>query len=323
MNSDITKKIKSDLEKADSLRSLESIRIRYLGKKGIVNRLFKDLKKLPQDQRKEKGNELNRLKKVIEKKFKEKKRDLEKKTFKTFKFIDVTLPGKELSLGHIHPLSQVLQKSQDIFEKMGFSVVEGPELENEFYNFDALNFPKDHPARDMQDTLWVKEKGKLMRTHTSPVQIRYMEKRKPPYRIVVPGGTFRNEATDASHEIQFYQLEGLMVDKEVSVVDFKAVIQNFFNQFFEKKVGARLRPGFFPFTEPSFEIDIQDKKGNWLESAGAGMVHPNVLKNSGVDFKKWQGFAFGFGIDRIAMIKFGINDIRLFYSSDLRFLEQF
>lgn len=233
------------------------------------------------------------------------------------------MPGKEILIGHIHPISQVIRNCQEIFEKMGFSVVEGPELENEWYNFDALNFPKDHPAREMQDTLWVKEKGKLMRTHTSPVQVRYMEKNMPPYRIIVPGRTFRNEATDASHEIQFHQLEGLMVDKQVSVVDFKAIIQTFFNQFFERSVEVRVRPGFFPFTEPSFEIDIQDSKGKWLECAGAGMVHPNVLKNSGVDFKKWRGFAFGFGIDRLCMIKFGINDIRLFYSNDLRFLRQF
>ena len=233
------------------------------------------------------------------------------------------MPGEEISLGHIHPLSKVLQRCGAIFERMGFSVVEGPEAESEWYNFDALNFPKNHPARDIQDTFWLKNKVKLLRTHTSPVQVRYMESHKPPVKIVVPGKVFRYEATDASHEMQFYQLEGLMIGKDIAVTDFKGVVQNFFNEFFERKVNMRLRPGYFPFTEPSFEIDIQDKKGNWLECAGAGMVHPNVLKNSGVDSKKWQGFAFGFGIDRVAMIKHNINDIRLFYSSDLRFLNQF
>ena len=317
-------KFQEEIKKINNLQELKEFEIKYLGKKGKINQLFKEIFNLPPKERKEKGKEINQLKKEIENLIEKKRQFLIKKEEEKEKeIIDVTLPGKEIKVGHIHPISLVLKRCQEIFEKMGFSVVEGPELENEWYNFDALNFPKDHPAREMQDTLWVKEKGKLMRTHTSPVQVRYMEKRKPPYRIIVPGRTFRNEATDASHEIQFHQLEGLMIDKNVSVVDFKSIIQVFFNQLFERKVGVRLRPGFFPFTEPSFEIDIQDKKGNWLECAGAGMVHPNVLKNSGVDAKKWQGFAFGFGVDRITMIKYGINDIRLFYNSDLRFLEQF
>jgi len=323
MSSKVIEELKNNLKIVNSQEKLENIKAKYLGKKGIITLAFKELGKLAHEKRKERGVFLQKEKKQAENLFLQKKEEITKKLKKEKTFVDITLPGKKFSLGHIHPLSQVFKQSQEIFEKMGFLVVEGPELEIEWYNFDALNFPKDHPAREMQDTLWVKEKGKLMRTHTSPVQVRYMEKNSPPFRIIVPGVTFRNEATDASHEVQFNQLECLMVDKEVSVVDFKAIIQNFFDQLFERKVKVRLRPGFFPFTEPSFEIDIQDKKGNWLECMGAGMVHPKVLENSGVDPQKWQGFAFGFGADRMAMIKFGINDIRLFYSSDLRFLNQF
>ncbi|MDD5551643.1 MAG: phenylalanine--tRNA ligase subunit alpha [Candidatus Pacebacteria bacterium] len=321
---DLKKQIKSEIEKALSLKELEQLRIKYLAKKGKINQLFKEIGSLSQAERKKKGQEINKLKEETEKFFKEKKVQIEKKiSFKEDRFIDISLPGKKLQRGHIHPLSQVLEKCEDIFERMGFSVVEGPEIENECYNFDALNFPKDHPARDIQDTLWLKEKRRLMRTHTSPVQVRYMEKNNPPLRIVVPGRVFRNEATDVSHEVQFYQLEGLMIEKETSVVDFRAVIQNFFNEFFGRKVDVRMRPGFFPFTEPSFEIDIRGENGKWLECAGAGMVHPNVLKNAKLNPKDWQGFAFGFGIDRLSMIKYNIDDIRLFYSSDIRFLNQF
>jgi len=219
---------------------------------------------------------------------------------------------------------------------MGFSVVEGPEIENEWYNFDALNIPKDHPARDMWDTLYLKNPKLLLRTHTSPVQIRFMEKNQPPLRIIVPGRVFRHEATDASHEINFYHVEGLMVDKKgkVNAANFKAIIEEFFSRFFRKRVEIRLRPSYFPFTEPSFEIDVSCpicngrgcpacKNSGWVETLGAGMVHPNVIKNSGLDQKIWQGFAFGIGMDRLAMMKYKINDIRLFYSGDLRFLQQF
>jgi len=229
----------------------------------------------------------------------------------------------------------------DIFQSMGFSVIKGPEVETEWYNFDALNVPKNHPARDIQDTLWIRQKKKklaqenlLLRTQTSPVQIRYMEKHNPPLKIIVPGRVFRNEATDVSHECHFYQCEGLMVDKNISVANFKAVIEAFLRKFFNKNIKLRLRPGYFPFTEPSFEIDIncQNCKGKgcsvcqktgWIEIMGAGMVHPNVFKAAGLNSKNWQGFAFGIGIDRLAMKKYRINDIRLFYSGDLRFLKQF
>ena len=251
---------------------------------------------------------------------------------KVLKF-DITVPGERIIGGHLHPLTLVKRKIEEIFQAMGFSIVEGPEVETEWYNFDALNIPKDHPARDVWDTFYLK-KGGLLRTHTSPVQVRYMQKHQPPFRIIVPGRIFRHEATDASHEINFYQVEGLMVGKEISASNFKAIIQEFLSRFFDKRIAIRLRPSFFPFTEPSFEVDIKClvcggrgcsvcSRTCWLELIGAGMVHPNVLKAGGINPRNWQGFAFGLGMDRLAMMKYKIDDIRLFYSGDLRFLQQF
>ncbi len=251
------------------------------------------------------------------------------------KDFDVTIPGKRMLLGNLHPITLVRRQVEEIFQNMGFSVIQGPEIETEWYNFDALNILPDRPVRDIWDTLWLQTNPKLLlRTHTSPVQIHYMEKHQPPFRIIAPGRVFRREATDASHEVQFYQAEGLMVGKDISVANFKAIAQEFFQQFFNKDIKIRLRPGFFSFTEPSFEIDINcvvcQGKGcktcagtGWVETLGAGMVHPNVLKAGGINPKFWQGFAFGMGLDRLAMMKYKINDIRLFYGSDLRFLKQF
>ena len=247
---------------------------------------------------------------------------------------------KEKQKGSSHPISIVVDKIVSIFLEMGFEIALGPELEDEWYNFDALNVPKDHPARDMQDTFWIKgQHGKVLRTHTSPVQIRYMENfaksgAKPPFAIVVPGKVFRNEATDAGHEMQFYQLEGLMIGEDINVANMKYILLEFFKRFLGEDVEIRLRPSFFPFVEPGFEVDVfrpeptnssestNKKQGKWMELLGAGMVHPNVLKNCGIDAEKYQGFAFGFGIDRLAIIKFGVPDIRLFYQGDLR-LNQF
>ena len=241
------------------------------------------------------------------------------------KKIDVTAPGKRPERGHLHPLTLVQNKAIDVFSSMGFEVAEGPEVETEYYNFDALNIPKNHPARDMWDTFWLKN-GKLLRTHTSPGQIRYMENPPaggPPFRIIAPGRTFRYEATDATHEAQFYQLEGLMVGKSITLANLKAVIEVFFQKFFnDKNIEVRLRPSYFPFVEPGVEVDMKFK-GKWMEIAGAGMVHPKVLENMKIDSREWQGFAFGMGIDRLAMIKYKIDDIRLFYGSDLRFIKQF
>lgn len=236
-------------------------------------------------------------------------------------FFDVTIPGEKIILGHLHPLTLIKKEAEEIFQSMGFSIVEGPDIENEWYNFDALNISKDHPSRDLWDTFYLKN-GFLLRTHTSPVQIRYMEKNQPPLRIIAPGNVFRHEATDQRHEFQLMQLEGLMVDKKVSVANFKAIIEEFFSRFFGKQVKSRLRPDFFPFTEPSFDISIC-KESDWLEVAGAGMVHPNVFKNCGLNPKEWQGWAFGFGLERLTMLKYKIDDIRLFRSGDLRFLNQF
>ncbi|MDD5032516.1 MAG: phenylalanine--tRNA ligase subunit alpha [Candidatus Pacebacteria bacterium] len=229
---------------------------------------------------------------------------------------------RAINKGHLHPLSIIMRQMTDIFQSLGFEVVLGPDVETEHYNFDALNVPKDHPARDMWDTFWLKN-GQLLRTHTSPMQIRYMEKHQPPFQIVVPGRVYRYEATDATHEIQFYQLEGLMIGKDINLANLKGVLEEFFKKLFNKKeIDIRFRPSYFPFTEPSVEVDMKlDNK--WLEIAGAGMVHPQVLKNVGIDPNEWQGFAFGVGIDRVAMIKYKIDDIRLFYGSDMRFLKQF
>ena len=273
---------------------------------------------------------------------------MEKKQKKS-SFIDVTAPGKKMERGHLHPLTQAMDKAGDIFQSMGFEIADGPELETEYYNFDALNIPKDHPARAMQDTFWLRQNnikyqishpqrlsvamagvanlksdGKLLlRTHTSSVQIRYMERNQPPFRIISPGRVFRMEATDATHETQFYQIEGLMVDKKTNLANLKAVIKIFLRRFFgDENIDIRFRASYFPFVEPGVEVDMKFK-GKWLEIAGAGMVHPKILDNMKLDPNEWQGFAFGMSVDRLAMIKHKIDDIRLFYSGDLRFIKQF
>jgi len=247
---------------------------------------------------------------------------------------------KDNEKGHLHPITQIIRDIFIAFNEIGFQVADGPELEDEFHNFDALNIPKDHPARDMQDTFWIKaqnpkpktqkentksqvqEKKMVLRTHTSSVQIRYLENHKPPTRIIVPGKVFRNEATDATHEAQFHQVEALYVDKNVSLAHLKGTLEYMFRKLFGNEVEIRFRPSFFPFTEPSVEVDMR-WKGKWLEMGGAGLVNPNVFKAVNIDPNEWQGFAFGFGLDRIAMLKFGIDDIRYFYNGDLRLINQF
>jgi len=324
------------INRAQDLRALNDVFKQYLGKKGELTRILRSLEKLPKIKRIKVGKEANLLKNSLRIKFDQKARELKEKVLEQVEereWIDVTAPGKKPVLGHLHPLTLVKRKIEEIFQAMGFSVVAGPEMENEWYNFDALNIPKDHPARDLWDTFYLKN-GLLLRTHTSPVQIRYMEKHNPPLRIIVPGRIFRHEATDASHETNFYQIEGLMISEKVSVANFKAIIQEFFQRFFEKPVKIRLIPSFFPFVEPGFQVDMTclncGGKGcsacqetGWLEMMGAGMVHPNVLKAAGFNPKMWQGFAFGMGMDRLTMMKYKINNIRLFYSGDLRFLNQF
>jgi phenylalanyl-tRNA synthetase alpha chain len=342
---EIEKKAKEEIERTKNLKELDEIYKKYLGPKGEISLIFEGLKNLSPQKRIEIGEKTNKLKALLENLFLKKKEEIEEKIEREIEekeWIDITVPGKKILVGHLHPLTQVLRKVEDIFQNLGFEVVEGPEIEDEWHNFDALNIPKDHPARDLWNTLYLKSQIPnlksqiLLRTHTSPVQVRYMEKNNPPLRIIVPGRVFRHEATDASHEINFYQVEGLMVDEKgkISIANFRAIIEKFYEMFFEKKIEVRLRPSYFPFTEPSFEVDITClvcggkgcsacQKTGWMEMMGAGMVHPEVFKNSGLNPKFYQGFAFGMGIERLAMMKYKIDDIRLFYSGDLRFLNQF
>jgi len=314
----------SDLNKLEDLNSLEGWRVKYLGRKGELSKLFELLPEKSLEEKKQLGPALNNLKVELTNFFNQKLEELKTKNYKP-KTLDITRPGRRLEMGHLHPLTIVEREIRNIFSSLNFSVVEGPELELEKYNFDALNFPKDHPARDMQDTLWVnRRKGLLMRTHTSAMQIRYMEKHGPPFQILVPGRVFRHEATDFAHETNFYQFEGLMVGKDISLANFKFVIQEFVKRFFKRPIEVRFRHSYFPFVEPGVEVDIKmPDTGNWLEVMGAGMVHPKVFEAVKYNPKEVQGFAFGGSIERFTMIKYGIPDIRFFYSSDLRFIKQF
>jgi len=327
-------KAQKEIKKAPDLKGLNDVFNKYLGKRGQLTQVLRSLKDLPEKKRKKRGKLANEIRREIEEIINEKRKKFKVSGFKLQEeWIDITVPGKKPILGHLHPLTKVKRDVEEIFQSMGFSVVEGPEAETEWYNFDALNIPKEHPARDAWDTFYLKG-GLLLRTHTTPVDVRFMEKNNPPLRIIIPGNVFRHEATDPSHEFQLCQVDGLMIGKDISVTNFKAVIGEFFRRFFQKEVRSRLRPDFFPFTEPSFDVSISCvvcggegcptcKNSGWVELAGAGMIHPNVLKNSGLNPKNWQGWAFGFGLDRLAMMKYKIDDIRLFRSGDLRFLNQF
>ncbi len=328
-----------EINLAASLEVAEELRIKYLGRKSEFTAILKGLKDLSDDQRKIIGQLANSVKAEIEVAFVETEKKLKEKSFDfEAEKIDVTIPAKELKRGHLHPLSKIQYEIEDIFSSMGFEIADGPEVETEFYNFDALNMPKNHPARDMQDTFWIKSQEKkeriAMRTQTSAVQVRYMEKNKPPFRIIVPGRIFRNEAVDSTHEHTFHQFEALVVDKNINVGNFKFIAQEFFSRFFNTEVKVRIRPSYFPFTEPSFEFDISCtmcggkgcpgcKNAGWLEIGGAGMVNQFVFESAGYARNEYQGFAWGFGIERLAMMKYKINDIRLFHSGDLRFINQF
>ncbi len=342
----------AEFSRAENFFELEKNYKKYLGRKGKLTQLLRSLGNLEPQERAQKGKELNELKLLLQEEFSKKKSQLEKKELEILDqkdWLDVTAPGIKFEVGHLHPLSQVITEIQEIFMSMGFEQTEGPEIETEYYNFEALNIPKDHPARDIWDTFWLsqkqvsisnsksfqKEKPKLLlRTHTSPVQIRYMEKHWPPFRIIALGRCFRHEATDATHDVQFYQIEGLMVGERVRAADFRGVIDQFFLAFFKKPVKTRLRPSYFPFTEPSFEVDLEClncqaqgcrlcKQSGYLEMLGAGLVHPKVFEAVKYPAGRFQGFAFGLGIDRLAMLKFKIPDIRFLYSGDLRILKQF
>jgi len=311
------------IKKAKDVKTLEAVKVKYLGRKeGELTKILRSLKDMSVEEKRKIGPEANELRDELESALKKQLASFAKIQSKKSK-IDVTMPGKKIPAGHLHPLTLIENEIKEIFTGLNFSVVEGPEVETERYNFDALNIPSDHPARDMWDTFWLSgSKPMLLRTHTSPVQIRYMEKNNPPFQIIVPGRVFRYEATDSSHEINFHQIEGLMVGKNVTLANFKYIITEFFKQFFGPKTAVRFRPSYFPFVEPGLEVDVKlgDK---WLELMGAGMVHPKVLDGVKVNPKKYQGFAFGLGLERMAMIKYKIPDIRLFYSGDLRFIKQF
>lgn len=314
---------KEAIASAASREALEEIRVNYLGRKGELTEILKSLKDLPIEERKTLGAAANGLRVELETLLSEKMSALKPAGEK---LVDLSAPGRRPSRGHLHPLTKVMNEAAAIFASLNFSVVTGPEAESEYYNFDALNIPANHPAREMWDTFWLKggsdKKKMLLRTHTSPMQIRFMETHEPPFQIVVPGRVFRYEATDQSHEINFYQLEGLMVGKDVSLANFKFVVEEFFKKFFGKDLEFRYRPSYFPFVEPGLEVDIK-LKGKWLEVMGAGMVHPRVFEYAHYNPRDYKGFAFGVGVDRLAMIKYGVPDIRLFYSGDLRFINQF
>lgn len=313
----------SEIGKAQDARELERLRIFYLGRKSKLVQILRSLKELSLEDRKRAGSEANLARREVERALKDKLKEFKSRPRGLGTGVDLTMPGKKLALGHLHPLTKIENEIKKIFRSMNFTVVEGPEIETEYYNFDALNIPENHPAREMWDTFWLKNPKLLLRTHTSPVQIRYMESHQPPFQIIVPGRVFRYEATDASHEINFYQVEGLMVGKNISLANFKFVIESFFKRFFKKDVDFRFRPSYFPFVEPGLEVDIKLGGGKWLEVMGAGMVHPRVFEYAHYNPRELQGFAFGMGLDRLAMIKYKVPDIRLFYSGDTRFIQQF
>lgn len=320
--------------KADTPEAIENFRIKYLGKKGLLNQFFSDFKQVPDDQKKEFGQTINELKNQATEKVKSLKDALVSSTVEKSIYGDLTRPGEPLEIGARHPISIVKNQIIDIFSRIGFNVSEGPEIEDDWHNFTALNLPEHHPARDMQDTFFIQTNPDiLLRTHTSSVQVRYMENNQPPIRTISPGRVYRNEAISSRSHCFFHQVEGLYIDKEVSFADLKQTLQFFTKELFGKSK-IRLRPSYFPFTEPSAEVDVywgletetdyrMTKGTGWLEIMGCGMVDPNVLDNCGIDSKEYSGFAFGMGIDRIALLLHQISDIRLLSENDVRFLEQF
>ena len=321
--SDISSRSKHVFDAASSKPELDDIYRSFLGKKGEVNILLKSLGSLPQDKRKDAGLLLNKLKEELESLYTSSSQTLIARTNSerlAKESVDVTLPGFQSYKGSLHPVSQTIKEISDFFERMGFDIETGPEAEIDYYNFEALNVPEDHPAKDMHDTFYLSNSG-LLRTHTSPVQIRTMEKSEPPHRIICPGKVYRKDS-DLTHTPMFHQIEGLVVEKDASFAQLKGLLNDFLEDFFGEKVELRFRPSYFPFTEPSAEADIRWKK-NWLEVLGCGMVHPNVLEGVGVDTKEYSGFAFGLGVERMAMLKYDIPDLRAFFENDLRFLKQF
>lgn len=317
-----------EIQVAPTLQSLQDLRVKYLGRKGLVTQQLKELGSLSPEEKKRIGQEVNALKQRLEQAIETRKTELETEALREKLIkerVDVTLPGLQYNVGGLHIITQVINHLVDVFRTMGYDVATGPELETDYYNFKALNFPDDHPARDTQDTFWTTD-GRVLRTHTSPMQVHYMETHKPPFKVIVPGKTFRNEAIDATHEAQFHQLEALVVAEHITMADLKGAITTMATTLFGPNTKTKLQPAYFPFVEPGAEFAIWWKnpltgKERWLELGGCGMVHPNVFKAVGYD--NVTGFAFGFGIERLALIPYGIPDIRYFHQGDLRFLEQF
>ncbi len=333
--SDILKQAESALAEADTLQDLEHIKVNYLGKKAALTRRLKELGKLPPEERSAAGQEVNQIKAQIQAQLEQRRTELQAKELAVklaAQSIDVTLPGRGHGLGGAHPISQTLARIESLFSRAGFDVATGPELESDYYNFEALNIPEDHPARAMHDTFYINEKT-VLRTHTSPVQIRIMENQKPPLKLIAPGRVYRCDS-DVTHTPMFHQVEGFMVDKNTNFAELKGLLHDFLREFFEQDLKVRFRPSYFPFTEPSAEADIQCvmcqgdgcrvcSHTGWLEVLGCGMIHPQVFANVGIDNEAFTGFAFGMGVERLAMLRYGVNDLRLFFENDLRFLRQF
>jgi phenylalanyl-tRNA synthetase alpha chain len=321
---------------AGTPEELETVRVEALGRKGALAAFSKEMGRLTPEERSRIGKLLNAAKQKLEEAFESKKRRFDDDALRArleAEWIDLTLPAPGPRRGHLHPITRIQRELEDLFGSLGFAVLDGPEVENEYHNFDALNIPAEHPARDMQDTFWL-DGGNLLRTHTSPVQVRGMERLGPPLRMIAPGRVFRNESVDASHEHTFYQLEGMMIDRDVSVANLIYFMKTLLTAIFQREVTVRLRPGYFPFVEPGFELDIQClicggpgcpvcKQSGWVELLPCGLVNPSVLRMSGIDPEEWGGFAFGLGLTRLAMMRYGIDDIRQLQGGDLRFLEQF
>jgi phenylalanyl-tRNA synthetase alpha chain len=326
---------RAEIASCSSIEQLEQIRVRLLGKKGEITAQLKSLGSMDPEARKAAGAKINEAKDALTAALDARRAELENEQLAAklaSDTVDVTLPGRGQTLGGLHPVTRARRRIEQIFRGGGFTVADGPEIEDDWHNFEALNIPADHPARAMHDTFYFGD-GRLLRTHTSPVQVRYLQAHKPPVRIIVPGRVYRCDS-DMTHTPMFHQLEGLVVDEGISFANLKAVLHGFMQEFFEKDVGMRLRPSYFPFTEPSAEVDISCvacggtgcrvcKQTGWLEVAGCGVVHPNVLRAVGVDAERYTGYAFGFGIDRLTMLRYDVNDLRLFFENDLRFLRQF
>ena len=311
-------------QQIDNPADLEQAKARYLGKAGALTDLLKGLGKLSAEERPAAGAKINDAKQCIEQALQERRALLQARVLQAQlarEALDVTLPGRGQGVGGLHPVTRTMERIQELFRSLGFDVAEGPEIETDFYNFTALNIPENHPARAMHDTFYVDDKH-VLRTHTSPVQVHYMENHQPPLKIIAPGRVYRVDS-DATHSPMFHQVEGLWVDEQVSFANLKGVVQDFLQRFFERDdLQVRFRPSFFPFTEPSAEMDM-NWNGGWLEIGGCGMVHPSVLKHVNIDSEKYIGFAFGLGVERLAMLRYGVNDLRLFFDNDLRFLKQF